>query len=212
MMIAITLVATLSTGMLMAIRTSMITLEKTDSRLQSNRKMVAVQQILTRQISGVMPVMSLCGTGRVAYFSGTADSLHLISTYSLAEGSRGYPRVLEFQVIPAERGGVRLIVNEHLYSGPASTIPFCATPVEATPQSFVLADRLEYCRFVYLEMIPESPAARNWVPFWNRQNLPSAVRVEMAPLVADPVQLPVVSVTIPIHTTREVGALYEDFQ
>ena len=146
------------------------------------------------------------------YFNGTAQTLHLVSTYSLAEGSRGYPRVLEFQVIPADGGGVRLIVNEHLYSGPASTAPFCASPAQATPQSFVLADRLEYCRFVYHEMIPESPAAGNWIPSWNRPNLPSAVRVEMAPLVADPSRLPVLNVTVPIHTTREVGAPYEDFQ
>jgi prepilin-type N-terminal cleavage/methylation domain-containing protein len=217
LMIAITLVATLSTGMLMAIRTSLITLEKTDARLQSNRRVMSAQQILSREISGVIPVVGNCsgGDGNLVhgpYFNGTAQTLHLVSTYSLSEGSRGLPRVLEFQVIPADGGGVRLIVNEHLYSGPASTVPYCASPAQANPQSFVLADRLEYCRFMYHEMIPESPAAANWIPLWNRPNLPSAVRIEMAPLIAEPSRLPVLNVTVPIHITREVGAPYEDLQ
>jgi prepilin-type N-terminal cleavage/methylation domain-containing protein len=218
LMIAITLVATLSTGMLMAIRTSLITLEKTDARLQSNRRVMSAQQILSHQISGVIPVMGNCpGSegGAIVhgpFFNGTAQTLRLVSTYSLAEGSRGDPRILEFQVIPLDGGGVRLIVNEHLYSGPASTVPFCASSAQANPQSFVLADRLEYCRFVYHEMIPESPAAANWIPLWNRPNLPSAVRIEMAPLIIEAGRLPVLGVTVPIHITREVGAPYEDFQ
>ncbi len=216
LMIAITLVATLSTGMLMAIRTSLITLEKTDARLQSNRRVMSAQQILSREISGIIPVMANCAGGEggnlvhALYFTGTSQTLHMVSTYSLAEGSRGSPRILEFQVIPLDAGGVRLIVNEHLYSGPASTVPFCSSPAQANPQSFVLADRLEYCRFMYHEMNPQSPAAANWIPFWNRPSLPSAVRIEMAPLIFEPGRLPVLNVTVPIHITREMGVPYED--
>src|SRR5271165_1763694 len=119
LMIAITLVATLSVGMLMAMRTSMITLEKTDSRLQLNRRVMSAEQILSREISGVMPVLGDClnasgGVARLPIFSGTERTLHLVSTYSLAEGARGSPRILDLQVIPAQGGGVRLIVNEHL--------------------------------------------------------------------------------------------------
>ena len=46
LMIAITLVAALSTGMLMAMRTSLITLEKIDERLKSNRRVMSVERIL----------------------------------------------------------------------------------------------------------------------------------------------------------------------
>jgi prepilin-type N-terminal cleavage/methylation domain-containing protein len=214
LMIAITLVATLSVGMLMAMRTSMITLEKTDSRLQLNRRVMSAEQILSREISGVMPVLGDCltsgGVARLTIFSGTEQTLHLVSTYSLAEGARGSPRILELQVIPAQGGGFRLIVNEHLYSGPLSTAPFCVSPAEANPQSFVLADRLAFCRFSYHEINLDSPQAGNWVPQWNRPNLPSAVRIEMGRLPGDPSGLPAGPVTIPIHITRNVGAPYDD--
>ncbi len=178
LMIAITLVAAISTGMLMAMRTSLITLEKVDSRLQSNRRVMGVEQMLSRQLGGVMPVMGSCPNSSgalvpIAVFNGSEQTLHLVSTYSMAEGARGYPRVLEYQVIPAGGGGLRLIVNEYLYSGPASTGPLCQNgsflPVQPKPESFVMADRLAYCRFLYLERGPGWRAAGgNWVPFWNQ--------------------------------------------
>ena len=52
LMIAITLVAGLSTGMLMAMRTSLLTYEKTAHKLESNRRFVKTQQILSNQIGG----------------------------------------------------------------------------------------------------------------------------------------------------------------
>ena len=219
LMIAITLVALLSTGMLMAMRTSLMTLQKTDARLQSNRRVMSVEQILERQIGGVIPALGGCATSggglaMIAAFNGTGQTLHMVSTYSMSEGARGYPRVLEFQVLPADGGGVRLIVNESLYTGPASMSPFCLDmnflPAVATPQSFVLADRLASCQLSYHESIPESPVGGNWLPIWNRPNLPSAVRVDMTPLVPDPARLPLASVTVPIHITRDVGAPYGD--
>ena len=54
-MIAITLVAGLSTGMLMAMRTSLLTYEKTAKKLESNRRFVKTQQILSNQIAAVIP-------------------------------------------------------------------------------------------------------------------------------------------------------------
>ena len=85
--------------MLMAMRTALITLEKVNHRLQSNRRVVSVQQILSRQIEGVMPVTGDCrnasgGTiARVPVFNGTDQTLHLVSSYSMSEGSRGTPRI-----------------------------------------------------------------------------------------------------------------------
>jgi len=219
LMIAITLVAAISTGMLMAMRTSLITLEKVDGRLQSNRRVMGMEQMLNRQIGGVMPVLGGCpnsagGLVPTPAFNGTAQTLHLVSSYSLAEGARGYPHVLEFQVIPAEGGGLRLIVNEYLYSGPSSLAPFCINgiflPAQAKPDSFVMADRLAYCRFVYRQRIPDAPRAGGWVPIWDQRNLPAAVRIEMEPLVPNPAQLPLVNVTVPIHITREIDSPYTD--
>jgi len=213
MMISVTLVAAISTGMLMAIRTGLITLQKTDDRLQSNRRVMSVEQILDRQLGGVMPVM--CGAGgSVAVFTGNQQTLHLVSSYSTTEGARGYPHILELQVLPADGGTVRLIVNEFLYTGPMSTAPFCLggifSPGHVTPQSFVLADHLAYCRISYQQSNQDTRMGEGWVPVWNQQNLPAAVRVDMEPLVPDPARLPLVPVTVPIHVNRDVMTQYSD--
>jgi prepilin-type N-terminal cleavage/methylation domain-containing protein len=60
LMVAITLVAAIATGMLMAARTSLTVLQKVDTRLQSNRRVMSVEQILARELGGVMPVMGDC--------------------------------------------------------------------------------------------------------------------------------------------------------
>ena len=128
-------------------------------------------------------------------------------------GARGIPQVLRFQVIPGDGGGVRLIVDEQPYVGPASLVPFCGlAPAEIAGGSFVLGDQLAYCRISYRESRPDSVLAGRWVDVWDRPNLPAAVRVEMASLVPDPRKLPMVSVTVPIHITRDVVALYGDQQ
>src|SRR3979411_2461187 len=95
LMIAVPLVAGLSTGMLMAMRTSLLTYEKTAKKLESNRHFVKAQQILSSQISAVIPVSGICpaaegpGIAVPSFLSGSADRLRLISSYSIAEGARG---------------------------------------------------------------------------------------------------------------------------
>jgi prepilin-type N-terminal cleavage/methylation domain-containing protein len=219
-MVSVTLVAAIASGMLWAMRTSLITMEKVDARLDSNRRVMSVEQILSRQLSGVMPVTGNCQNAsggiiqRVPVFNGTDQTLHLVSSYSMSEGARGYARLLELQVVPSDRGGVRLIVNESLYSGPSSVAPFCMertfAPGTMTPQSFILADRLAYCRLAYQEWLPMTPANQHWLPVWNKPDLPSAIHVDMAPLTTDAATLPLMSVTVPIHVTREVLNPYAD--
>jgi prepilin-type N-terminal cleavage/methylation domain-containing protein len=219
LMISITLVAAISAGMLMAMRAGLLTLEKVDARLQSNRRVMSVEQILSRELGGVMPVTGQCGNAGgplVPIFNGADAGLLLVSSYSMAEGARGYPRILQLAVVPSDRGGVRLIVNESLYTGPASTAPFCFehafAPPQLTPQTFVLADRLAYCHILYQEYLVQSPNQEQWLPVWNKPDLPSAVHVDMAPLVADAATLPLLSVTVPIHVTRQVMSPYVDSQ
>ncbi len=220
LLVAITLVSAIATGMLMAMRTSLTTLDKVDSRLIANRRVMSVNQILSREISGAMPVTGECRnagggiTPHVPVFTGTDQTLLLVSSYSLTEAARGIPRILQFQVLPSERGGMMLIVNESLYTGPSSLQPICMEhsilSAQATPNSFVLADRLEYAHIWYEEYNPQNPVAQSWLPLWNKQDLPSAVRVDMLPLNAGPVALPLLPVTIPIHVTRQVMFPYAD--
>ncbi len=214
LMISITLVAALATGMLMAMRTSLLSMEKINSRLQFNRRVMGMERIVTRQIGGVMPVMSDCGTARVPIFLGTSDSLRLVSSYSTSEGARGYPQFDEFRVVKGEEG-FRLVVTEHLYTGPSSTAPFCGgdpslLPVDVTPGSLILADRLASCTFWYREAIVDAPPSSKWMTSWDQAELPAAVRIEMTPLDSSPALLPVMNVTVPIRVTRQVRPWYED--
>jgi general secretion pathway protein J len=217
LLIAISLLGLLSTGILMALRVGLNAMGKANAKLMANRRASGVQRILRSQIENYMPAAADCGVPpqRMPYFfQGEPDSMRLVSTYSLEEAGRGYPRLLEFQVVPAARGA-RLVVNEYVYEGPQTTGATClgmapdpATgmvvpafrPIEPGPRSFVLADRLAHCRFLFLLRRPQQPD--QWLPVWKFIDWPSAVRVEMAPLDPDPTAVPLVGVTAPIRAVK----------
>ena len=229
LLIAVTLVALLSTGMLMAIRLGLSTMEKTNARLYGNRKVMSVNRIIDAQIAGIMQAKADCvaggnSSGSISFFQGEQQTMRFVSTFSLDDAARGYPKILEFQVIPGEREGVRLIVNEQVYAGPASTGRFCFglkpnplagnqqmpvfLPIEPGPRSFVLADRLAACRMMYRETLPEPPFER-WLPVWGNPLLPSGIRIEMIPLPTDSMRLPLVTITAPVHVTRDPRITYD---
>ena len=216
LIIAITLVAAIAGGMLTAMQTSLASLQKTQGRLEENRRTMAVQQTILRQIGSLIPVMGECaqaggGSNRIPALAGTPDSLHLVTAYSLAEGFRGYPRIVHLQVRPESGGTVRLLMNEFIYSGPASLAEVCAgAPFVEGPQTVVLATGLAFARFFYHERIPGILDAGAWLPGWNRIPLPSAIRFETMPRDPNPSRLPMVSLHIPIRITREMGVLYGD--
>jgi hypothetical protein len=141
-----------------------------------------------------------------------------VSSYSLQEGARGFPRILEYHVIPGDQGrGVRLIVNELLYTGPLSTGRLCTpgapvaqfAPVEIGSFSFVLADQLAYCRILYKEVIPGTPI-EHWLPKWLKQDPPVAIRIEMGPLQPDPAKLQLLDVTGLVRVNRQLMTRYTD--
>jgi general secretion pathway protein J len=216
MMIAITLVSAILTGLLMAMRTSLTAYQKVSQRLENNRRAMGLDQTLHRQFGGMMPVTGECGIGgpNVAAFNGDAASVRFVSSVSLAEGSRGYPRVVEYVAAPDPHGGVRLMMNERLYSGPSSVAPLCVNqifpPVQVTPQSVEMAGKLAYCRFSYRVPVPDSPMGGDWIPVWQRPDLPRAVRIEMMPAVPNSSQLPSLTLSVPVHITREVAGEYAD--
>jgi hypothetical protein len=147
--------------------------------------------------------------------------MRFVTSYSLQDAWRGSPRIAAFQVIPGADGkGVRLIVNESPYTGPVQagqmvesiepdgTIRFA--PVVPGPQSFVLADKLAYCRFDYLEPLFKPPFEL-WRPDWvQKQLLPLGIRIEMAPLDATPADLHVSTVTVALHVNLTPGTTYAD--
>jgi len=205
--IAVTLVSIISTGILMAMRVALDALQKSNTKLMDNRRVSGAQRVLEQQIAGFMPVKTTCAGnlnaagGDIVFFEGAAQSMRMVSTYSLQEAWLGRPRILEYQVIPGEEGrGVRLVVNEIPYIGSLQAGQFCIgmvpdpilgvsvprfRPIEVGPRSFVLGDKLAWCRFSYLE--PAKPLlVERWRPDWVLPRWPMGIRVEMAPLVDNP--------------------------
>jgi hypothetical protein len=231
LLIAITLVSFISLTMVMAMRVGVTAMERTNSRFISNRTVISVQRILQSQIAGLIPVTAECRpaggppSGRFVMFEGRLDSMRFVSNYSLAEAARGYARLLEFQVIPGERSrGVRLVVNERLYGGPFMLGSLCGgfapnpqgqpmpvfPRIDIGPASFVLADKLAYCRILYRMPVPP-PELERWVPVWTMPDrMPTGIRVEMAPLEPDAARLQFLTVTAPVHVTKWVLGPYAD--
>jgi hypothetical protein len=179
-----------------------------------------------------MGVVALCAPAPDAprqampFFQGEPQSMRFISTYSLQEAWRGRPHILEFQVIPGEDNhGVRLIVNEILYTGPLGAGMLCLgripdpalgtslprfRPIQSGPWSFVIADKLAACRFVYLEPAP-APVIERWTPAWVQTRWPLGVRIEMVPLEDNPARLRPVTITARVHVTRSPDIQYVDY-
>ena len=229
-MIAVSLLSLLSLGILTSLRVGMGALDRTDRRLMNNRRVAGTQRILEQQLAGFIPVVALAapssgGLMKVPFFEGRQQSMRFVSSYSLAEASRGIPQTLEFQVIPGEAGrGVRLVVNETAYTGPRSPGVFCLglgpdaelgvsvqrfLPISIGSNSFVLADRLAYCRFSFLGSAPEKNLEQ-WLPNWIYPKWPAGIRIEMASLDTDLVSLKPVTVTVPVRVNRDPNLVYAD--
>ena len=233
-LIAVSLLSLLSVGMLTAMRLGFSTMDKTDARLVKNRRVSNTRGIIENEIDGF--IYSVANyrpapnqTRPISFLQTEAQSMRFVTSYSLDDGWRGRPRIAELQVIPGEKNvGVRLIVNETPYTGPDQTgeqilgievnpagppiIHFA--PILPGPQSFVLADRLAYCRFSWLEPRREPPF-QLWRPDWVQPELlPLAVRIEMAPLAPDvnatTTDLRIGTVTVPFNVNRSPGTDYDD--
>jgi len=231
-LIAVTLLSMLSVGMLAAIRMGLDALHHTDARLMENRRVAGAQRVLEQEIAGFMPVRAQCTPGpgvppaQFSFFQGQPLSMRLVSTYSLQEAWRGQPRILELQVIPGDEGrGVRLIVNEIPYTAPLVAGQFCVAMalnpetglmlpqfrlIQAGLQSFVLADKLAWCRFAYLEPV-KPPVDQRWRPDWVLDGWPLGIRVEMAPLEDNPARLRPLTITAPMPVNRDPDIDYVDF-
>ena len=229
-LIAVSLLSLLSVGMLVAMRLGFTTMDKTDARLIRNRRVSNSRKIIENEINGFVPSDAWYRpkpevTQQLPFLQTEPQSMRFVTTYSLEEGWRGRPRIAALQVIPGEKNeGVRLIVNETLYTGRVQAgleiagletnnaglqvIRF--TPIVPGSQSFVLADRLAFCRFSYLEQRFEAPF-QIWRPDWVQlQKLPLGIRIEMAPLDTASAELHVTTVTVPLNVNRIPGALYAD--
>lgn len=229
-LVAVTLLSLLSVGMLMAMRLGFSTMDKVDARMIANRRVVNSRAIIENEIEGLVPTMADYhpqpdATVRLPFLQTEPQTMRFVTAYSLENGWRGRPQIAVLQVIPGDREGVRLILNETPYTGSEQAglniagieqdqtsgrqiIVYNATP--SGSKSFVLADRLSFCRFSYLQPLREPPF-QLWRPDWIQPSqLPQAIRIEMTPLDPTSSGLHVTTVTAPINLTRPQGAIYAD--
>jgi prepilin-type N-terminal cleavage/methylation domain-containing protein len=229
-MIAVALFGMLSVGILTALRVGINAMDRSNDRLMSNRRAAYAFRILESQLTGFMPeaaafqVTPQSPMQSMPFFQGQPASMRFISSYSLQDASRGMPQILEYQVIPGAERGVRLVVNERPYRGPASAGAFCLgysfdpvantrtplfRPIQTSPESFVLADKLAYCRFLFeAPRLGAQPAG--WVNRWVRPEWPLAIRIEMGALDPDPSRLQPMTVTAAVHVNKNLGIEYLD--
>jgi general secretion pathway protein J len=218
LLIAITLVAAISAGLLTTMRNALLTMQRTQQRLEENRRALGIQDLIRRQIGGAMPVKGQCGPAEGAYtgeiFRGNSKALLLVTNESMTEGSRGYPRIVLYRVMPNPNGTVRLEMFEELFSGPGSTASFCApdpkllNPPPVAP--LVLFDQLAYCRFLYQNLNINTLLGREPAEDWQQPILPYAVRIDLAPAPDREIRMPVGSITIPLRISRSPDVRYEN--
>jgi len=227
-LLAMTLLSLLVVGMATAMRVGLSALAKTNTKLMANRRVVGAQRVLEAELEGLIPIRTVCGLApggaRIGFFEGEPAAMRLVSGFSLQQGWRGQPQIVEIFVIPGESQGVRLVVNEIPYFGPLSAGRLCVgmgvdaltgqpaanfAPVQPGPKSFVLADQLAYCRFAYYtRTLPNLPAT--WRPKWGLATWPAGVRVEMAPLEPDPSRVQPITIVAPLRMYRSSEIDYVD--
>ena len=119
-LIAVSLLSLLTTGILVAMHLGLSTMDRTDSRLVSNRRVVNARRIVENEIDGFIFTTATWpptpdAQRVVTFFQAEPETMRFVTSYSLQDANdRGRPQIaVPLQVIPGDRGeGVRLIVNE----------------------------------------------------------------------------------------------------
>ena len=115
-------------------------------------------------------------------------------------------------------------MNEVLYGGQNWLRPLCIglipaeglapqpnfVPIQISGSSFVLADKLAGCRFVYLE--EGTPLFPNrWIDTWvDQTKWPIAVRILLRPLATNVSTLQPTSLTVPVPVNPLPGVDYHE--
>ena len=214
--VAITLVAALALGMLMAMRAGLITLEKTDARLDSNRRVMGARRILLSQLGGVMPVTGAVQRRRPrpCVQREQPDIASGVELFHVGRRARRSPH----RRIPGDSGRRRNRAADRQRGSLHRPVEhravlrqrhFCR---RQSPAGFVCAGRsprlLPFCVSRDRSRFPDTGELGSRVE--QDRIFPSAVRVEMAQAATDRATLPLLSATVPIHVTRDVQGVYLD--
>ncbi len=216
LVIAITLLAAISAGLLMSMHTALLAMQRTQARMDQDRRATTIQELVYNQLGAAMPVAGVCNGVVAPIFRGNATSLLMVSSYSFKEGARGYPRIVSYRLEQEPRGTMRLVADEFLFSGPASTSRFCVAtvgmrPIADRPETLVIASGLASASISYRIMNSLTALGGPWRAAWTLPDLPAAIRIDLTPAAPDPSGMPVVPITVPLHINRQYGELYGNY-
>lgn len=218
-LVAVTLLALLSAGMVTALSMSAGAWSDAREHLTLDRRIATANQLLYAQFAAVTPVLMQpprsIGAPPAPFFHGEPQQMRFVSSYSLDAGPRGGLTIVELNVQNAKNGR-RLVLTQSPYRGPASTGRFVVgvdregpqgmrilyRPVQPRSDSLIVADQLATCTFEYQREPRGVGGVAEWLPVWGDVNqLPAAIRVRIEPAKTEPRLQPV---TI----TAEVRARY----
>jgi len=227
-LVAVTLVALIATAMTIVLRVGLDGSAKAQQRIASNRKVIGVERIMREQLANLVPVNTRCQTtdgaagGAEILFEGKPRQMRFVSTYTLNEAARGFPRLVEYVIIPGAEHGFRLVMNELIYGGPRWLLPVCVgyetvddiqipqfAPIRITDNSFVLADELASCRFAYRDD-HDPQIGPQWTQVWTIKQWPAAIRIELVPFVPNPSLLQASSLTVPVAVNPKPDQEYHE--
>jgi prepilin-type N-terminal cleavage/methylation domain-containing protein len=199
LLVSITIVGLLAATALIAWRVSVSAWERAEARLEHDRGVLAVHQLVAEQIASMTPYqVQLQQRGRLLFFQGEPETARFVSRYSLTHRAASGLYMVEYHVVEQRNGSLegakQLLLQETPLSWTGQVAATVAgidnesgilrmrfVPFEAGPAIVVLAEGLAECRFEYY-----IPAANRQPGGWVDRvaelgsELPRAIRIQMA--------------------------------
>lgn len=194
LLVAITVTGLLSAAIVMGWRVALSAWGKAEQVVERDSRVVAVHELIEKQIAAMAPVRPWLSQGRpIVFFQGEHDRARFVSRYSLDDRARAGLVLVDYLVAEGF-GGKKLLLTEIAVRSMEDltgleNISQLNTPggppifraMEETRQTRVLLESLAECRFEYL--IPANGSTPSeWQESWGRtgDSLPRGMALRLA--------------------------------
>ena len=200
-LVAVALMAMLSAGLFTSLQIGATSWRTTQQALMLDRRIATANALVRSLLVSMVPIEAVTPPGsrlpryRFTFFQGERRAMRFVSSHSMTAGTRNGLHLTELRASEYQ-GGTRVLVNQTGYQGPLAlgalvsgriSLPgvrggrLVFRPIRALPTSLIAVDQLGGCTFSYLKRRRRAEPA-TWVPAWDeRDALPAAVRIELAP-------------------------------
>lgn len=196
LLLAVTLFGAISASMGIVLSVAFTSMNRIDTKVDFNRRILSSQRTIDQILQGLIPAVTPCA-GRPIGMLGRPDGVRFVSSYSLTEGARGRPQIIEIFTDTSANQGYRLLLNERPYFGKPSLSAVCGLPFQVMETSFILADNLGTSKFSYRRRDPAN-GAEVWFPAWTFNEWPSGIRIDLTPTKLVPNQIQPTTVVAPL--------------